>query len=112
MDWEVVKLFFAFSPISFALLIPLIRIRKSSKFYFWVWAGYGVTVLSIIIPVVYQISNSTPKEPDGYVSMSPIGDVTAWGLVVVAAFLVAVPIFLYLITIGLPWILRNRDDVR
>lgn len=108
---DLLKFLIYLISIVLVFLIPLLITPKSKRLYKKVWLSYVLTCFAIIISATWgMVQAFVSSTGSNYVSMSPIGDITIWKLIHVALFLVSIPVFLYCITLGLPWIAFRKHD--
>lgn len=109
MDWVVLTLILGLTPLAAILLGPLILYPKSSLSYIKLWSAYGIVTSGVILSFVWLMMNTPhPPNPQAGFPMSPIGNATVGRLIHAAGFLTAIPMALYVFTIGLPWVFRSQ----
>ena len=108
MDLTIIKLILALVPVAGAILVPLLLSRKSSRYYSILWSIYVVAALAVFLSALWSMLNQEPpRDPQGGFPMSPIGNASLGRLVHAVGFLVSIPVLLYLLTLGLPWVFKG-----
>ncbi|MAS93788.1 MAG: hypothetical protein CMO55_11405 [Verrucomicrobiales bacterium] len=89
------------------LFLPLLVFPKRSRSYIWIWGFYLLGTLTLILTKGWELSTRGPISPPDGTPMSPIGGASLGEFLYGFAFLISIPLLLYVLTFGLPWFFKG-----